>query len=236
MTLTQFYFVVTTLNIVIFSLLYIFIPGLRDTLTLEDHFLENLTTILFFESFLISLFAVTRLQNKFRKKLYVAIPLVGLIGFLDELSFGERLFDFTPPTANGIRVDAAHDLLSVVYKYWSYMPKRGNYLLFACVLFSALLLGFVAFRYKKYLTFNYLQNLFNNLSSKYAPTRFLFASVLFVSLALIIDLEIIHHDFVFFLEELFEMNSGLSLMLASFAIQTELKGSFARNLRSKYAR
>lgn len=222
MTLTPFYFIATILNIVFFSLLYILVPALRDAFSREDQFMENLTTILFLETFLVGIYTVIKLSNKPRRKLYLAIPVVGLASFLSELSFGERIFYFDAPEINGVKIDAVHDLLSVVYFSWFHMPNREGVALAVAFIFAAIL-----FWNRRYFAFNNL----HNISKNYIPSKFVVAAILFGSAGLIIDLEIVHHDFLFFLEELFEMNASLALLFAAFAVQVERNGYIVRRQR-----
>ncbi|MCD8489150.1 MAG: hypothetical protein LRZ84_21025 [Desertifilum sp.] len=219
MTLTPFYLILTIANIVFFTALYLLVPPLRDALSREDQFMENLTTILFLETFFVGLYATLKLPNKQRRKLYLAIPIVGLLGFLSELSFGERIFYFEAPEINGVKIDAVHDFLSVIYISWYHMPNRN-----AVALAVVLIFGTILFWNRRYFAFNNLQKVFQN----FFPSRFLTAAVLFSGMGLIIDLEIVHHHFLFFLEELFEMNGGLALLFSAFAIQVERKGYFVR--------
>lgn len=43
----------------------------------------------------------------------VFVSVLGIVGFLSEMSFGERQFGFTPPGINGVKLDAFHDLLQL---------------------------------------------------------------------------------------------------------------------------
>lgn len=223
MSLSRLYPLVTIVNIVIFSLLYIFIPGLRDSLTKEDQFMEHLTSILFLNAFLLSAFFVTKLKGKPSQALYLIIPIVSLIFFLDETSFGERIFHFTPPVIMGVRVDALHDFIQIAYLMILSLPK--SYLLLLLPIF-VLAIGTIVLimllKYKRYLKVRYVKQL-SNLLSNYPPFNYLLVTVVFVSVAMIVDLDMINNKFLFFLEELLEMNAGLSLVFASFALRLETK-------------
>jgi hypothetical protein len=49
----------------------------------------------------------------------VLIVLLALVGFLDELSFGERMFDLEMPVlGKGYKVDAVHDLLDFLPRWY----------------------------------------------------------------------------------------------------------------------
>ena len=80
----------------------------RTFIAAEDALLENLTVAFFFFAFIFGLALLfTRQVNEplNRKGLYL-ISAVGLIGFLDELSWGERLFDLKVPNVYGVDIDA----------------------------------------------------------------------------------------------------------------------------------
>jgi hypothetical protein len=48
-----------------------------------------------------------------RSFLWAGVAALGLLAFLDEYSFGQRLGWFIPPRVSGVRLDAAHDLLEL---------------------------------------------------------------------------------------------------------------------------
>lgn len=229
MSLSRFYTVFTLLNIIGFSLLYIFIPGLRGSFIQEDKLMENLTSILFFNSFLLGVIFIGRLKKYSLPKIYFIIPLTGLLCFLDEISFGLRLFNSKPLTIGGEEVDGMHDLLEILYLTIRRMPKRDNYFLFAFILLTFGVVIFTCIKYRHYLQPRYVRKVFNNLFknsfSKYPSLKFLALGGGFVAMSSLIDLYIIipSHEFVFFLEELFEMNAALSLLFACFSIEIEHK-------------
>jgi hypothetical protein len=113
----QIYKLLLIINICIFSLMFYLIPEVRPNFVEEDQFIENFSTILFFGSFILSLIFVVRLAQKTHWwKTYLVIPVLSLICFLDEISFGERIFNLTMPTVYGKKIDAVHDLASVAFK------------------------------------------------------------------------------------------------------------------------
>ena len=58
---------------------------------------------------------------------------IGLIGFLDELSFGEEIIGLTIPVIAGVKVNSVHDLIDVAREISGRLPS---------VLKGAIFLGF----------------------------------------------------------------------------------------------
>ncbi len=196
--LFRVYALATTLNIVVFSSVYILVPELRQSFLSEDQFIENLTAALFFSAFLLGGISIARSKEKHHRVAYGAIPLMGLVGFLEELSYGERLFNINMPKMYGVKIDAVHDIFYLVYKVYC-----NAFLYLFLVAFCILILSIVRkCRIKR-------------MFEKYPRWRFLPFFVGFGLIALIIDLEIVTHHFLLYIEELFEMNAALALLFAT---------------------
>ncbi|MEM6520803.1 MAG: hypothetical protein AAF722_15890, partial [Cyanobacteria bacterium P01_C01_bin.70] len=135
-----------------------------------------------------------------------------ILGFLDELSFGERIFSLSMPTLLGTKIDSIHDLAFVarnlILGYVMTYPKRSLFALGGIL--GILIFAFLKWRSKIRIFF--VANLKNN--------TFILALifVLFGLVAVFIDLELIHNEYLFALEELLEMNAALCLffLCASF--------------------
>ncbi len=102
------------------------------------------------------------------------------------------------PKMYGVKIDAVHDMFYLVYKIY------GNAFLYLfLVAFCILMLSTVRkCRIKR-------------MFEKDPRWRFLPFFVGFGLIALIIDLEIVTHHFLFYIEELFEMNAALALLFAT---------------------
>ena len=90
------------------------IPDFLKSISKEDHLLENLTTGLLLGTAFVGL-----INSKRRQANTTAIAIytiLAIIGFLDEVSFGQRLFGFTPPMAGGTSLDGFHDLANMSKK------------------------------------------------------------------------------------------------------------------------
>ncbi len=98
-------------------LLYRFRPAWRNPLFGEDGMVEWATAAFFLVSAIVGLagWLKTRPSRAYRRVL-PAFGVVGLLGFLDEVSFGARQQLWAPPTMpGGGEFDGIHDLVIVVY-------------------------------------------------------------------------------------------------------------------------
>lgn len=94
----------------------------------EDHTFELLTAAAFLGAFVVV--AVQLLRRRQVTTLSLAAGLLGLLAFLDEMSFGERLFDFEAPRMFDTKIDSLHDFLLPL---WTALADRDP----AAMAFSA---------------------------------------------------------------------------------------------------
>ncbi|UCG34723.1 MAG: hypothetical protein JSW17_04315 [Candidatus Omnitrophota bacterium] len=116
MKLVRLYTLVAAVNVFIFSMLYIFVPQSERLFRGEDVVMENISAVLFFIGFLLSLFFVLKTKERKYRKAYFAIPIICLIGFLDEISFGARIINFTTPTFYGAEIERTHDSVDIMFR------------------------------------------------------------------------------------------------------------------------
>lgn len=246
-------------NVFAFSVLYGLMPGLRDSFTQEGMLLENLTAILAFNSFLVGLFFVlqrrrqthqkqSRNKQSYKKqsyeksgqKLYALLPALGLLLFLDELSFGEDIFGFEFFTLGGMKIDSLHDFISLFYKK-AIIPVGGRdglwYGVVSVIAITsfAVLIRFVHLHRHRFKRAE-LQQTLNRLNQTYPPLIFVAIAIGLGLLATTVDLRIVQFKGAKFLEELFEMNAALALLLACFAIKispTQNHSLFSEQLASQ---
>lgn len=223
--LIRTYWTATILNILLLSLLYICLPELRPSLRDENKFLENLTAIFYFDSLIISTFFLMRLKPFFWG--YIAIPIISLIGFLDEISFGYALLKFKMPKIYGVPIDGVHDILAVskrmVIQSRSSIEAYLEQNYYDWMVLSLKILGliivstivFIVVKNKRYLGEKILYIIKN-----FSPAFFVFMALLYAIMSQIID-EFLAHQFGvdYFLEELLELNASLSFLFASLALR-----------------
>jgi hypothetical protein len=234
MKLIRVHTLATILNVLVFSSIYIFVPQLRNSLLKENQFLENLTAVLFFGSFVAGLILLKRSKGKRHSRAYLAIPLMGLFCFLEEIDYAQRIFQITkirfhvhtPTESHFIGIDNVHDFLGFLPVFYRVYGAYFLYplLIALCILILSVILLIRRYRYK-----------IPEIIKTHPPLRFALIFVGFTLIALLMDLlhkpvanfsvqvgimrrvghAILHWKF---LEELFEMNAALSLLFASFSL------------------
>lgn len=154
-------------------------------------------------------------QNKKNRKLLGIVASVGLICFLDEVSFGERLFDLKMFQIYGTKIDAVHDFIKLGYKV-----MRDHAHSYAGVIYPLLaicaIMGIIG-------VLKYRTELIGLISIVYSNQTYVLA-LFFVSLvfgAIILDLDILHIRGALVLEELFEMNAGLALLFCCLSLHKD---------------
>ena len=90
--------------------MFLLAPSARPRLATEDGVIEAATAALFLGAAAVGSVGVLRTGAT---RIHWLIPLVGLLGFLDEMRFGARIFGFSPPSVNEVEVDSFHDVLTV---------------------------------------------------------------------------------------------------------------------------
>ena len=88
-------------------------PDIRYLFTVEDSMVETLSAVMFLVSFLVASWLLVTRRTAHRM-LLALIAVLGAVGFLDELSFGERMFDLSMPVVAGKKVDAVHDVVGIL--------------------------------------------------------------------------------------------------------------------------
>lgn len=190
------------LNMAIFCSIYIAFPAYRPILGGEDGFVETLSAITFLASFLYGIATFAARSAIVYPKLLGLLSLIGLVGFLDEMSFGERLFGLSMPSIGDNKLDAVHDIFTLSYQLY------GN--VFLVIIFGVLITVVVlAWLHRTYINAN-----LHRLVPSQQACMLLGVFAMLLTAAILIDLDFLAHGFGFyFLEELLELNAALSLFL-----------------------
>lgn len=209
MSLVRSFFSIFAVNIFIVSVLFAVLPAFRNYLFREDGLIENLTAAIFLSAFYVSMYFIVR-KGK-RQLSLVLISLVGLVGFLDEVSFGERHFNLTMPRYDGVKFDAVHDGL-----FWGYLKLAGliaahpdaSLLVFSVIL-AAVLTGAVMAR----------ERLVDLVGTIRREQKRMMVVIFFLLLgtAMLVDLDFIENDYLYYMEEMFEMFAGVALIFCALS-------------------
>jgi hypothetical protein len=95
--------------IVVLATLSLTVKGFSGAHMNEDQTVEMCTAVIFLLAGVIAIIAAFKAV----RCLAVVIGVLGLLFFLDEMSFGERHFGLTMPVIHGVKIDAVHDLLAL---------------------------------------------------------------------------------------------------------------------------
>jgi hypothetical protein len=194
-------------NIPLFVLIYQWFPQYRYRLLNEDSTLESLTVLLFLLAFLV-LGAASLQRRPSRQHAYLPVAGLALLAALDELSFGERIFDFQPIMINGRhRIDAVHDIAPMLYT----MLQEN--------IAVAVGLGLLAGGITLWAASRYWQRLANvpSLLQRYPAYGYVIAAATLIIAAIGIDLVAESQTLARLVEEVLEMNAGLGMLAAGVA-------------------
>jgi hypothetical protein len=187
-------------SVVLFSPVYLVFPEYRRLIAGEDHVIETITAIAFLSCFIYGIVAFAARWPISSPIILAVLSIVGLMGFLDELSFGERFFDLRMPTIGTVKIDGAHDFVYLFYNVYGILAVLA-------VIAAAALSISIGWLYRDMLKLERI--------GVSRETGLLFGVfVLLLGVSLFLDLELLPHGVGFyFVEEMLEMNAGIVLLL-----------------------
>jgi hypothetical protein len=200
-------------NVCVSCLIYTFVPSTRSHLSKEDHLIENISALMFAAAFLLSSALLWRPKRQSDIVLLLLIAAVGLVSALDELDWGRRLFGFKLFRVIGINIGSLHDLFQK--GYFVILQLGGPVILIAASGAALILLSVTLWQRKI--------RCIIAVGLKYPPYVLIASSVTLILSALVIDLDLVQWTPLFLLEELFEMNAALALLVALLALFRESK-------------
>ncbi|MFH0954265.1 MAG: hypothetical protein V1873_08045 [Verrucomicrobiota bacterium] len=104
---------------------YAALPGSRQELWREDYLVENLSAVLYLAVFTLGLLALFALRRRdVRSRALAWLSVLGLLGFLEEASYGARLLHLRVPAICGHMIDAAHDIPDFGLRVLEWQMKR----------------------------------------------------------------------------------------------------------------
>ncbi|GAA4125706.1 hypothetical protein ACFFTN_14540 [Aminobacter aganoensis] len=188
------------------ALAAILAPGIRQLLLQEDGIVET-GTVIFLAAAVLGAAASTILRGA--RFAVVLAGLIGLAEFLDETSFGSRLFGLQPlPLYGGGQLDGFHDLLILAFRLLQQVSHNLAWLLVALVL--ALSAGLVLFAARQ------IARNMAGTTGWLSGHALLFLHVGFIGLAQAIDIATSSRALAA-VEEVLEMNAAI--LLAFYVVQ-----------------
>jgi hypothetical protein len=212
MKLVRIYLVLFSLTLVAACVIYTSIPAYRDYLLLEDSLIENLSALFFLLTVVIGL--LFALKSEKHRKLFILVSVVGLLAFLEEISFGERIFAIDMPYLGDVKIDSLHDFFFLFDPSDFHAPYF--FLLAGC---GAIVAGIAAVKYRRKLK-EIIVCIYQNPPFILA---LIFASIVLVTL--VIDLDMVEHEFLFMVEEILEMNAAIALLFCCLSLYHLDKGT-----------
>jgi hypothetical protein len=220
--------VIAIINIAVIPACYFLFPESRDFLVAEDRLAEDLQALFYFLCFFPGILFILRIKEKKFRRIYIALPFIGLLFFLEEISYGARIFKFHTALIYNEYFDALHDLVPIAYNY---LELNVGYLLKVLPVAFCIITVILVFKYRR--LFTDIPALLN----KYPPIGFFLIAAGFIFPAQVFDLNLVKPDFSKLIEELFELNGSLFLLSATlstghvFRKNTEMKQPFNENMK-----
>ena len=107
MNYVRYYIIIVVIDTLSACAVYIFFPNYRNYLLVEDSLIENLSAFFFLLTFFVA-FSLA-IKKKGNKRALFLISAIGILGFLEELSYGEELFDLSMPRIFDKKINGLHD-------------------------------------------------------------------------------------------------------------------------------
>lgn len=191
------------------------IPNARQFVTQEDNLVENLTALAFLITIIgvIVLLAKGAIPHRFRKWLWLIGP-IALLGLLDELSFGQRIFNLESLSLRGKGIDAVHDLLLVMVEFLKELATDRAFLLITAGSLLIFIFLAVAWKFRDWIS----HRLTRSASRECWWMLVLFATLIGISQFLDLEIVTVYRGFAVLIEELFELEAALLLVFILLAV------------------
>lgn len=178
----------------------------------EDNVVENLSVLFFTLAFLVATIRwIKSRQSNHRLGWLPGVAAMGAVGALEELSYGQRVFEYSVPTIAGADFDALHDFANIAY---GILKENFATNLALIALVSAGCVGLFA-----WCAVRYGRRIIAEVKGS-EPLLILTFLVLLITTAVVIDLEIVKFKLHLLraYEEIFEMNAAFGAFLLSLVV------------------
>jgi hypothetical protein len=208
--LLAFFTVVTT---VLGTTIVLVFPH-RAWLLKEDKIVENLSVIFYGLAFFIAILRWAKCwQSKRRSGWLPGVAALGIFGALEELSYGQRIVEYSAPRLAGVEVDALHDFANVAFELLKQVYATNATLVATVSAGCVGLFGYAAVRYGSS-TISVVRGS--------QPLLILTFLAFLIAAAVFIDLEIVKIAFLRIYEEIFEMNAAFAAFLLSLVVNNSV--------------
>ena len=189
-------------------IVYGFVPAARPGILEEDHVVEWLSALAFLAAGVLGLGLWLRGRTPTERLAVAVAAFLGLLGFGDELSFGERLLSLDMPRIRGLKIDGAHDFAEVVARGGRDAFRAAPAVVAVCGIATVAAGAALAWRFRDALA------AFARACLATSPRVALIAAVAAVALATLIDLPlaVFDHDAIKATEELLELAAAVLLL------------------------
>lgn len=199
-------------NVSIFIALYLLFPNIRYLLFFEDQLIESIAAMLLLGVCLSGMVVMASFWSIAIQRIIAGIfVLASLVGFLDEVSYGQRFFGFPTWYVYGKPVDGVHDILDIS----RVMPASDQMWFFLLMAVMALIVSVIL--WKTYAYWSHMVSFMRTRDGKLMGL-FLLISLVCVILSTTIDYLRLQSGWFPFAEELLEMNVALALLFALFSV------------------
>ena len=89
-------------------------PDIFEFIVANEGILEFLTAFLLGGSFVLGIFFITKHRQSRLRLIYISLPLLSLLSFLDEISYGQRILNFRIFSIYGFHIDGLHDVFVIL--------------------------------------------------------------------------------------------------------------------------
>ena len=199
----------------IFLCIYFLIPSYRYLLYEENQLVENITALTLLITFFISL-RINNVSENPKKKLFLTISIVSILGFLDEISYGGRSINLNIPYLGVKSIDGFHDFLNIskaiLYRFTTI--GYGNFFL---IIFSSITL----ILFIKKVIFKFKQKILLFLK-KFFILRISKLALIFIIISQIIDIFPSRFELPLWIksiEEIFEMYVAFALFTITMILK-----------------
>ena len=191
---------------------YTLFPESREQLYEEDQLIENVTVAIYLSVVIGAAVGLVFVRGNANRSVMLLFLGLGILTALEETSYGERFFGFTPPEILDYKMDTLHDFFFLFFKVIKDLAEAYGFFVYAVF---AVFVGLAAlFLYRK-------REPILKVAVGLLRCPPLFYIGLFIALgltALMFDLRILKLDVLQAVEEGLEMSAALALAFGCFTV------------------